>query len=350
MLPQMEPLKHVIDLRSDTVTRPGEGMRHAMAGAEVGDDWYGEDPTVNRLQEEAAALLGHEAALFVPSGTMANQLSLAVHCQRGDEALVGREAHVLWHEGGAGAGLAGVQLTEVGEGGLFTADEIEAAVKPRSVLHPPTRLVCMENTHNRCGGRVWPLAQLRAACERARALGLRLHLDGARVWNAHVQGGASLKELCAPFDTVSVCFSKGLGAPMGSLLLGSGELIQRARRYRQMYGGGLRQAGIVAAAGLYALAHNLPRLAQDHEHAQILGRAVLASKAARLCAPVETNIVVFDLLPGQRDAAAVVGKLRERGVLVNAMGRWRVRAVTHLDVDRAACERAADILGEVLSA
>jgi threonine aldolase len=336
-----------IDLRSDTVTRPSPGMREAMARADVGDDWYGEDPTVNRLQEEVAALLQKEAALFVPSGTLANQIALRLHCRHGDDVLVGEEAHNQWHENGAAGALAGVQLTVVGRGGLFSPEEVTLAYKPENGLYPPTRLLCVEDTHNRGGGRVWPRAQLQAVCAAGRALGLGLHLDGARLWNAAAAGGVPEAELAAPFDTVAVCLSKGLGAPVGSLLCGPRSLMTRARRYRQKYGGGMRQAGILAAAGRYALAHNRGRLPEDHDNARLLGERLAAHASVRVL-PVETNIIVFDLLPPLPEAKAVVEALRERGLLVVAFGPRRMRAATHLDVDRAACLRAADLFDEVL--
>lgn len=338
-----------IDLRSDTVTRPSPAMRQAMAAADVGDDWYGEDPTINLLQAEVAALLGKEDSLFTPSGTMANQLALRVHCRHGDDVLLSEESHIQFHENGAAGALAGVQLTVIGAGGLFDAAQVRAAVKPENGLYPPTRLLCLENTHNRCGGKVWPLQQLREVCEAARGLGLRLHLDGARLWNAAAAHKVPLRELAAPFDTVSVSLSKGLGAPAGSLLCGEREALRRARRFRQMYGGGMRQAGVLAAAGRFALQHNQGRLLQDHENAALLGARIAEVPGVRLVAPVETNIVVFDVDPPAPDAAALVAALRARGVLVNAFGPRRLRAVTHLDVDRAACEQAASVLRDVLS-
>jgi threonine aldolase len=340
-----------IDLRSDTVTRPSPAMRQAMAAADVGDDWYGEDPTVNLLQEEIAALLGKEGALFTPSGTMANQLALRVHCRHGDDVLLSEESHIQFHENGAAGALAGVQLTVIGAGGLgglFDAAQVRAAVKPENGLYPPTRLLCLENTHNRCGGKVWPVQQLRDVCAAGRELGLRLHLDGARLWNAAAALGVPLRELAAPFDTVSISLSKGLGAPAGSLLCGTREALRRARRFRQMYGGGMRQAGVLAAAGRFAVQNNQARLLVDHENAARLGTLISEVPGVRLVARVETNIVVFDVDPPAPDAAALVAALRARGVLVNAFGARRLRAVTHLDVDRAACEHAAAVLRDVL--
>jgi threonine aldolase len=348
MTSMLENAPLLVDLRSDTVTRPAAPMREAMAKASVGDDWYGEDPTVNRLQEAVADRLGKEAALFVPSGSMANQVALRVHCRHGDDVLVGDEAHVQWHENGAAAALAGVQLSVLGRGGLFSGADVEAAYKPDNQLYPPTRLLCVENTHNRGGGRVWPLPLLEEVCAAGRRLGLGLHLDGARLWNAEVRTGVPAATLAALFDTVAVCLSKGLGAPVGSLLAGTRETIRKARRYRQMYGGGLRQAGVLAAAGLYALEHHVERLAEDHDHARLLGERLSRLPEVRLVAEVETNIVVFDVLEPAPEAAVVVAELRERGILLNAFAKRRLRAVTHLDVDRQACERACEVLAEVL--
>ncbi len=319
-----------------------------MAQADVGDDGYGEDPTVNRLQQEVAARLGKPAGLFVPSGVMANQVALRVHCHHGDDVLIGEEAHNQWHENGAAAALAGVQISVLGQGGLFRGADVEAAFKPDNQLYPPTRLLCVENTHNRGGGRVWPLGQIEEVCAAGRKLGLALHLDGARLWNAEVQSGISAATLAAPFDTVSVCLSKGLGAPVGSVLVGSKEAIHRARRYRQMYGGGMRQAGVLAAAGLYALANHVTRLAEDHEHARLIGERLSRLPHVRLVAEVETNIVVFDVLEPLPMAQVVAARLRERGVLMNAFGKRRLRAVTHLDVNQAGCEQACDVLAELL--
>ena len=265
----------VIDLRSDTVTRPGAAMRAAMAAAPVGDDVFGDDPTVNALQERAAALLGKEAALFVPSGTAANQIALLVHCRPGDEVLLGDGAHQMCFEAGGGGALAGVQFQVLGvsRGGLFDAAELEAEVKPDNVHYPPSRLVSVEDTHNRAGGKVWPMERLRAVTAVARRRGLALHLDGARLMNAVIESGVPASERAADFDTVSLCFSKGLGAPVGSVLAGSRELMVRAHRYRKMLGGGMRQAGVLAAAGLYALEHHIDRLAEDHKNAQRLARS-----------------------------------------------------------------------------
>ncbi len=333
-----------IDLRSDTVTRPSAGMRAAMAAADVGDDVYGEDPTVNALQARVATLVGKPAALFVPSGSMANQTCIKAHTSPGDDVLCGDGAHVMLYESGAAGALSGVQLTVVGQGGLFDAEGCEAAFKPDNHHHAPTRLVCLENTHNRGGGRVWPRAQLAGVVEWARRRGLRLHLDGARLWNAHVATGVPLAELAAPFDSVSVCLSKGLGAPVGSLLCGDVAFVHRAHRIRKMLGGGMRQAGVLAAAGLFALDHNLARLGDDHARAKLLAER-LSAAGAGLPYGAETNIVIFDL---SGPAAPFVEASRAAGVLVNAVGPSRVRAVTHLDVDRDAVTRAAEVLAGLL--
>jgi len=342
-----------IDLRSDTVTQPTAGMRAAIAEAQVGDDLYGEDPTVQALQEQVAALLGKEAALFVPSGTMANQLALRLHTRPGDDVLASDGAHIKWYEAGAAAALAGLQLVTVGradQAGLFDAAELRAVYQPRRSDHasPPMTLLCLENTHNRGGGRVWPQAQLAAVCAEARRLGLRLHLDGARLWNAAVFLQTSPRDLAAPFDTVSVCLSKGLGAPAGSLLCGGRAEIDQARRYRRMYGGSMRQAGILAAAGVYALTRHYERLHIDHDNARLIANHLRGLPGVRVVSPVETNIVLFDLVDGAPDADFVVRALAQRGVLGSAFGPRRVRLVTHLDVSRDACLTAAQQVCAIL--
>jgi threonine aldolase len=320
-----------IDLRSDTVTRPTPGMREAMARAEVGDDVYGEDPSVRALEERAAALTGKEAALFVPSGTMGNQLAIACHTRRGDEVIVGEGAHCAWLESGAAAALSGVQFAVAGKGGLYDADAMEEQIKPSAYHLPRTSLVALENTHNRASGRVFPQAEVVRVAERARARGLRVHIDGARIWNASAATGLEVADLLAPADTASVCFSKGLGAPVGSALAGPKPLIVEAHRLRKMWGGGMRQAGVLAAAALYALEHHRARLADDHRHAAIFAGLLAGAKGASVdLASVETNIVNVDL---DRPADAVVAAARARGVLVNAIGPKRLRAVMHLDVD-----------------
>jgi len=331
----------IVDLRSDTFTKPTPAMRAAMAAAEVGDDVWGDDPTARALEARAAEVLGKEAALFVPSGTMANQIALLLHCRPGDEVIVGRGAHTRLYESGAGAAWAGVQFAETGAAdGTFTADDVDAAALPDDRNLPRTRLIAVENTHNRGGGRVWPRAQVDAVAARARARGLALHLDGARIWNAAVATGVAERELAAPFDTVSACFSKGLGAPVGSVLAGGGADVERARRFRKMLGGGMRQVGILCAAALHALEHHRARLADDHANARRLADGLAGVAGVRVVADeVETNIVIFEVtgltapeVARRTEAAA--------GVRLHAIAPTRLRAVTHLDVDRAGVDRA----------
>lgn len=339
-----------IDLRSDTVTLPTAAMRAAMAAAPVGDDQYGEDPTTNALQERMAVMLGKERALWLPSGTMANQVALRVLTRPGDEVIVSRECHAGWHETGGSAANAGVQLVEIGARGVFSPAEIEAAIKPRSLpVFPPTTLLEIENTHNRSGGIVFPQADVKRCCETARARGLATFLDGARIWNASVASGLTEAELAKPFDLVAVAFSKGLGAPGGSLLAGSRALIESATRHRRMMGGAMRQIGSFAAAALHGVDHHRERLADDHRSARRLAEALTGSPLVQLdLATVQTNIVVFQLAPGPLDAATLVAQARARGVWVGAFGPRTVRAVTHLDVTAQQVERAADVLLELL--
>jgi len=341
-----------IDLRSDTVTRPSEAMREAMAQAPVGDDQYGEDPSVNALQERVAALLGKDAALLTPSGHMANQLALKLFTQPGDEVIVGRETHAVWHETGAGAANAGVQFSEIGDDGLFTADEFTASVKPRGhPIFPPTTLVEVENTQNRAGGVVWDPAVLEEVAAAARERGIASYLDGARLLNAAVARGDDPAALAAPFDLVMIALSKGLGAPVGSVLAGSGQDIAALVRFRRMLGGAMRQSGILAAAGSYALEHNIGRLAEDHANARIIGERLAASRHVRVdLGRLETNIVVFHLEAGAPDAAEVVRRAGQQGVLVLAFAERTVRAVTHLDVDAEQCTRGADVLAQAAEA
>ena len=340
-----------IDLRSDTVTRPGPQMRRAMADAEVGDDQYGEDPSINRLQEETAALLGTEAALFFPSGTMTNQVALRTLTRPGDDVLVPTQSHLVLHETGGGAANAGVQFSEIGSRGTYDAEDVTAAVKPGGhIVYPPTTLLVAENTHNRCGGIVFPADQLSAALAAARAHGLATYLDGARILNAAVASGRPAADLTAGFDLVGMSLSKGLGGPVGSMLAGSRELIDRARRFRRMAGGAMRQAGILAAAGSYALAHHVERLVEDHANARLLADELLRGDDIELdLDTVQTNILVFTLVDrkGVPDAATFVERCRERGVLLNAFGPRVVRAVTHLDVTADQCRAAASVMRAV---
>ena len=340
----------MVDLRSDTVTRPTAAMRRAIAEAEVGDDQYGEDPTVVRLQEQVAALLGKEAALLVPTGTMANQLALKLYCRPGDDVIVGAESHAVWHETGAAAAIGGVQFTEVGAGGRFTADDFLAARNPRDhLLYPPTTLVEVENTQNRKGGLVWDRDELERIGAAAREHGVASYLDGARLLNAAVARGDDPAALAAPFDLVSIALSKGLGCPVGSVLAGTRADIGALVRYRRMLGGAMRQSGVLAAAGLHALEHNVERLAEDHMNARLIGGRLSSCAGVEIdLDALETNIIVFHLRDGAPDAATVVARAAERDVQVMAFGPRTVRAVTHLDVSRTDCERAAEALAEAV--
>jgi threonine aldolase len=340
-----------IDLRSDTITLPSPGMRRAIYEAELGDDQYGEDPSVNRLQDEVAHLLGKEAALFLPTGTMADQVALRTLTRPGDSVVVPWGSHVELHETGGAAANAGIQLVRAGDParrGLYDADDFrQVALAREHMLYPPTTLAWIENTHNRGGGVVFPETDAVAVCSAAREHGAAAFCDGARLLNAAVASGRSAASLAQPFDLVSLALSKGLGAPGGSLLAGPAELIQVTRRHRRMLGGAMRQAGILAAAGRYALEHNVERLAEDHAHARLLADRLAESEAIVLDpALVETNIVVFDLADpaAVADAPAFVAACADRGVLLNAFGPRTIRAVTHLDVDAAACAHAADVM------
>lgn len=340
-----------IDLRSDTVTRPTAAMREAMAHAEVGDDQYGEDPSTNRLQARVADMLGKEAALWLPSGTMANQIALRTLTRPGDEVIACQESHAAWHEAGGAAANAGVQIHEIGQGGIFTADDLRAATKPRHMsIFPTTTLVEVENTHNRAGGVVVPQAEIIRICEVARELNLATFLDGARLWNASVASGVALEALAAPFDLVAVAFSKGLGAPGGSMLAGAKDLIAAADRHRRRMGGAMRQNGIFSAAALYALDHHMNRLQEDHAIAYRFAECLCTGAPVELdLKTVQTNIVVFklpDTIP--LDAPELSARARARGVLVNAFGPRTIRAVTHLDVNREQCEQAAKVLVELM--
>lgn len=321
-----------------------------MASAPVGDDQFGEDPSINLLQARVAALLGKESALWLPSGTMANQVALRVLTRPGDDVIVGWGAHAAWSESGASAANAGVQFTEVGAGGTFTAEAFLAARKPRGhILLPPTTLVEIENTHNRGGGVVFDQDEVERICDAARGHDVGTFLDGSRLWNAAASSKRSPAELARPFDLVTVALSKGLGAPGGSLLAGPSHLIALGVRARRMLGGAMRQAGIFGAAGLYALDHHLPRLHHDHEHAMRLARRLASSPLIRIdLATVQTNIVIFHLADGAPDAETVVSLARDRGVLLIAFGPRTLRAVTHLDVSREECDSGAEALVETI--
>jgi threonine aldolase len=341
----------LIDLRSDTVTRPTSGMRAAMHAAEVGDDVFHEDPTVIRLEEWVAGLLGKEAALFVPSGTMSNQIGVKAHTQPGDELLCDVNCHIYNYEAGGPAILSGVTCHALdGDYGILDVTQLEDKIRPDDDHQVRTRLVCLENTHNRGGGRIYPIEKIQAIRAWARQNGLILHLDGARLWNAIVATGISAKQWGELFDSVSVCFSKGLGAPVGSALAGPREFVKRARRIRKLFGGGMRQAGVLAAAALYALDHHVERLAEDHRNAQVIAKAVADTPGMRLVPPeVETNLIWFRVEHELGTAKEVAAALKERGVLVHAAGPQTLRACTHLDVSAAQAKRAAEILHHALS-
>lgn len=333
----------MIDLRSDTVTQPTPEMRQAIAQAPVGDDVLGDDPTVNELEEMVAALLGKEAAVYMPSGTMTNQVALRAHTEPGDEIILESQAHIYFYEAGGPAALSGVMCTLIdGQRGIFTAADLQAALRPWNEHYPRTKLVCLENTHNRGGGSIFPLSEVHAIAQVCQDNDLRLHLDGARFWNACVATGISEAEYAAPFDTVSVCFSKGLGAPVGSALVGSKAFIQRARRFRKMFGGGMRQAGIIAAGALYALRHHRDRLATDHTNAQRLAQGLQAIDGITVnLDDVQTNLVYFDT-PNTMPASTLASELATLGVGVLPTAPNTLRAVTNLMVSQADIDTALD--------
>ncbi len=328
-----------IDFRSDTVTKPSPEMREAMARAEVGDDVYGEDPTINRLQETAANLMGKEAAIFVPSGTMANQSAIRALTHHGEVVLAGEGAHILRYEGGAASAFSGVQIKTIGAGGFFDGDDVRAAVVPADHHFAPVTVVAVENTQNSAGGRIFTIDRVHRIAAAAKELGLGMHLDGARLFNAVVATGIEAREWAAPFDTVAFCLSKGLGAPVGSLVCGSAAVVDRVHRARKMMGGGMRQAGILAAAGLFALERNVARLADDHANARRFADGV-GSLGCEVRVPPETNMVLFRV-PA---AAAFVDAARAAGVLFNRVGADEVRAVTHLDLSAADVDEAIERL------
>ena len=342
----------MIDLRSDTVTRPDGAMREAMARAAVGDDVYGEDPTVKRLEARTAELLGKDDAVYVPTGSMANQVAIRTHTESGDLVLMDAGSHVIRSEGGGPAALSGVTGQRIaGRRGIFTADQVEEALGTHhpglpGTLAPPATLLCVENTHNGGGGSLWPLKTLDGVTAAARRAGLRRHLDGARLWNASAASGVPEARYARDFDSVSVCFSKALGAPVGSALAGSAAFVRRARRFKQLFGGGFRQAGIVAAGALYALEHHRPELGDDHVKAGLLADLLVGIRGVELAREdVETNILRFAV---PCPAAEFADACLERGVAVLAVGARDVRAVTHRDVSIRGVERAGEVMRGVL--
>lgn len=341
-------MANIVDLRSDTVTKPSPEMRSAIANAEVGDDVLGDDPTVHRLEARMAEMLGKDEAVFVPSGSMANQIAIRAVSEPGDEIICSEMTHSFNYEGGGPAALSGCSLLPLrGARGQFTGSDVDAAIRPDDVHFPRSRLVIIENTNNRGGGAVWPIDAIRDVSDKAQQHGLHLHLDGARLWNACVAARRQPRDYANLVDSVSMCFSKGMGAPIGSILAGDAAFIKRARRFRKLFGGGMRQAGLLAAAALYAIDHNFDRLAEDHDNAQALAQAI-ADLPGIVLDPqsVETNIVIFELQPALAPATDFVARLHERGVWMLATAERKVRAVTHLDVNRAQIEQAITIIRE----
>ena len=342
----------MIDLRSDTITQPSNGMRRAIANATVGDDVYHDDPTVNALETMVADLLGKDAAMYVPTGTMSNQVAVRMHTQPGDSIVLDASAHIGSHEMGGAAHHSGVTLQRIeGTRGVFTSDDVRATVPVQhpslpSYLYDPYTLLCVENTHNEAGGTIWGLAEVRSVTATGRDLGLATHLDGARLWNASVASGVGLDVFAAPFDTVSVCFSKGLGAPVGSALVGDADFIAEARRFKQMFGGGMRQSGLIAAGAIYALENNMERLAEDHANARTFAGMVADIDGVTVdLDAVQTNIVYFDV----DEPGAVVDACLTNGVAMLTLGVRVIRAVFHLDVTAAEARKAAAIVHDVVA-
>ena len=338
--------RQIVDLRSDTVTKPSAEMRAAMAAAVVGDDVFSEDPTINELQIYTAALLGKEKGLYCSSGTQTNQLAIKTHTQPGDEVIGEEGCHILNYESGAPGLISGILIRTIsGDHGLYKAEDVERLIRPAEYHYPHTALIEIENTHNRAGGVIFPLDEIKKIKEAADRYNLPMHLDGARLWNASVASGIPLNEYAQYFDSVSVCFSKGLGAPVGSMLLGTAEFITRAHRFRKMLGGGMRQAGIIAAGALYAVKNNIERLAEDHKKAAILAEALAQSEHFEIGLDwVKTNIVIWQVVSEKYSAADVVDKLAEKGILVFAIGGEKIRGVCHMDVPFSGIEKAVEVI------
>jgi threonine aldolase len=338
-----------LDFRSDTITKPSPAMRQAIATAEVGDDVFGDDPTVICLEEKIAALFGKEASLFVASGTMGNQVALRTISEPGWELLCERDCHIVNYEAAGPAIHSQLLVNMISTArGVFTAEQVEEAVRPPNIHNPVTKIVAIENTHNRHGGTIFPLEEILKIRRVADKHNLLMHLDGARIWNAHVATGILLSDWAAPFDSISVCLSKGLGAPVGSMIIGSLEFIRKARRIRKLFGGGMRQVGILAAAGLYAIENNIKRLAEDHQNARILAEGL--NKISRFqvdLSRVETNIVIVDIPEMRKPPEELVDILKKNGILAVPFGRTRLRFVTHLDVSREDCLQALDIISHI---
>ena len=341
----------MIDLRSDTVTKPSSAMREAMAKAPVGDDVYGEDPTVSRLEAMAAEMLGKEAALFVPSGVMGNQLAIRLHTRPGDEVIVESTSHLIRYEGGSASSLSGVQLCCIpGVRGILERDQIVGAIRPSDVHYPKTSLLCLEQTHNSGGGSVYPLTTIHQLVESARTHGMALHLDGARLFNAVTATGVAAADYARPFDSVSFCLSKGLGAPIGSMIVSDTDRVAQLRRLRKLYGGGMRQVGIIAAAGIYALEHNIDRLKDDHAHAKRLAELLQKISAVSVDPnEVETNIIIFRISEATKSTIELIEECKKSGVLLNAVGDRAFRVVTHLDISTQDIEAAGQVFAKVFS-
>ncbi len=340
-----------VDLRSDTFTKPSPKMREFMMEAEVGDDVFAEDPTVNRLQKKMAELTGKDQALFVPSGTQANQVCINAHTQPGQEVIVDYNAHIFNYESGAGSMLAGVQLHPlIGENGHPTIEQIEEVIRPFDDHYPQTGLICLENTHNRAGGTIFPLEEIIKISSLAEEKNLKLHLDGARLWNASIATGIALLEYATFFDSVSLCFSKGLGAPIGSIIVGESDFIKRAHYYRKAYGGGMRQVGILAAACEFAVEHNFKKLVEDHKHAQLMAESLVNMSGVKLdVSTVQSNIIIFDVEEMGKSAEEICGLLETHGVLAIPFGPTKIRLVTHLDVSSEDINYAIEIFQQILN-
>lgn len=339
----------IIDLRSDTVTRPTPAMMKAMMAAPLGDDVLGDDPTVIKLQNQTARLLGKPAGLFVPSGTMGNQLAIMTHTRPGDEVILDYQSHIFRYEVAGAAVMSGVQFNALtGPGGVMTAKQIQDAIRPEDIHQPKTTLVCLENTHNRAGGTVYPLDEIKKISAVCRKKKIKMHLDGARLWNVSVATGIAFREYAKYFDSVMVCFSKGMGCPVGSVLVGEKKFIAVAARHRKMMGGGMRQSGILAGAGLYALKHNIKRMGDDHRRAKMLGRMISQISKIKIdLTSVQTNIIVFDIKRTGMKSEQAMKKLALKGLWVIPFGATKLRAVTHLDVDDGDIARAGKILRAV---
>jgi threonine aldolase len=341
-------MSKVVDLRSDTVTRPVADMRRAIAEAEVGDDVFGDDPTVNALEARVSALFCKEAALFVPSGTMGNQVALASLTQPGDEVVLDRQSHIFNYEVAAAPALSGVQFNALdGDRGVITAEQIAPHIRPVNLHNPVTRAISIENTHNRAGGRVFPIDEMRRIKTLAKENNLAVHLDGARLANAVTASGHSFEDYAACADTVSMCFSKGLGAPVGSVVAGGRETLEKARKKRKQFGGGMRQAGILAAAAMYALDHHVERLGLDHENAKRLAGSIESIDGLELVYPVETNIVIFRVDEELAEVDVFLRELDEHDILAVPFGPSLVRMVTHLDVNADDVRYVADVLEDL---